>query len=297
MSHSGAGLESPGDARYTPSPRPVFDRPTLITAATVTRHIWGDDEAHQVADWIYASTERIHALVFGLAPGGRFLHSPEFRTVFGADEVFTVLRGTMILANPETGEVQPVSPGSSIAFGPDTWHHAFAHGSEQLRVLELFAPPPSTGSSGQYARSRPFLEAARYADDRVVGSWPAAASEPGRQSTLRLLDPSHAHYRLAGDALVGLLWSTDHLTVATLSLAPGGASSVQRRGGDEVVFGLSGVVHVRAWYRDEAFVFEVRAEEACFLPEGSEHEYRNFSRSTATAIVGVAPRFLAEPAS
>ena len=119
----------PCEPAYAPSPRPVFDRPTHITDATVTRHIWGDDEAHQVADWIYASTDRIHAMVFGLAPGGRFLHSPEFRTVFGADEVFTVLRGRMILANPETGEVQPVEAGESVAFGRDTWHHAFAHGS------------------------------------------------------------------------------------------------------------------------------------------------------------------------
>ena len=133
---------------YAPSPRPRYDRPTLITDVTVTRHIWGDDEAHQVADWIYASTDRIHAMVFGLAPGGRFLHSPEFRTVFGADEVFTVLRGRMVLANPETGEVQLVEAGESVAFGRDTWHHVFAHGSDELRVLELFAPPPSTGSSG-----------------------------------------------------------------------------------------------------------------------------------------------------
>ena len=87
------GAQSAPHQRYAPSPRPTFDRPTHITDATVTRHIWGDDDAHHVADWIYTSTDRIHALVFGLAPGGRFLHSPEFRTVFGADEVLTVLRG------------------------------------------------------------------------------------------------------------------------------------------------------------------------------------------------------------
>ena len=44
--------------------------------------------------------------------------------------------------------------------------------------------------------------------------------------------------------------------------SPGGASSIQRRGGDEVVFGLSGVIHVRAWYEDRTHVFELRADEA-----------------------------------
>ena len=287
-------VESLRRPRYAPSPRPVFDRPTHITAATVTRHVWGDDEAHQVADWIYASTDRIHAMVFGLAPGGRFLHSPEYRTVFAADEVFTVLAGRMVLANPETGEVQPIEAGSSVAFGRDTWHHAFAHGTEALRVLEFFAPPPSTGSSGPYASSRPYLESASYADDRVVGNWPATASE--RRPTLRLIDNRQIHYRLAGDALIGLLSSTDQLTVANLSLSPGGASSIQRRGGDEVIFGLSGLIHVRAWFGDRTYVFELAAEEACFLPAGSEHEYRNYSSATATALLGVAPKFLPENA-
>ena len=54
---------------YSPSPRPSFDGPAAIPYASVTRHIWGDPEAGEVADWIYASTERVHALVFGLAPG------------------------------------------------------------------------------------------------------------------------------------------------------------------------------------------------------------------------------------
>ncbi len=174
---------------YAPSPRPSFDVPTHITRAGVTRHIWGDDEAGLVADWIYASTERVHALVFGLAPGQAFRHSREFRTVFGADEVLHVLSGTMVLANPESGEVERLEPGESVFFQADTWHHAFAHGPEPLRVLELFAPPPAAGASGAYARTRPFLEASTYQDPRLLGqlaerrrrrpSADAAADHPG----------------------------------------------------------------------------------------------------------------------
>jgi mannose-6-phosphate isomerase-like protein (cupin superfamily) len=283
---------SASDRGYSPSPRPVFDEPTLITAATVTRHIWGDDETNHVADWILASTDRIHALVFGLAPGGRFLHSPEFRTVFGADEVLTVLRGRMILANPETGEVQPVEAGESICFGKDTWHHAFAHGPGDLRVLEIFAPPPSTGSSGAYARTRPYLENSRYADDSILGDWPAARSRLEESATLRPVDRRSVHHRLAGDALMGVLSSTEHLTVARLSLPPGGASSPQERGGDEILYALSGMIHVRAWFGDQPYVFEVAPDEACFLPAGSVHEYRNYTDQESIAIVGVAPDFV-----
>jgi quercetin dioxygenase-like cupin family protein len=276
---------------YAPSPRPSYDVPTLITASTVTRHIWGDDQASEVADWIYVSSDRIHALVFGLPPGGSFRHSPEYRTVFGADEVLTVLRGRMILANPETGEVQLVETGASIAFGQDTWHHAFAHGEEDLRVLELFAPPPSSGTSGLYSRTRPYLQSNRYADDSVLGSWPRNATDAG---TLRPIRAADVHYRLVGDALVGILLSTDQLTVGNVSLSPGGVSARQRRGGDEVLFGRTGTLHVRAWYQEHTYVFEVNRDEACFLPRGSVHEYRNYGATTATAVVGVAPSLLDE---
>jgi mannose-6-phosphate isomerase-like protein (cupin superfamily) len=122
---------------HTPSPRPNYDSPSLTRRETVQRHIWGDRESGLVADWIYASTDKVHALVFGLAPGKWFKHSPGFRTVFGADEVFFVLHGEMLAANPESGEVVSCREGESLFFRKDTWHRVRAQGSEPLRVLAL----------------------------------------------------------------------------------------------------------------------------------------------------------------
>src|ERR671917_403167 len=114
---------------YSPSPRPTFDGPAHIPYEAASRHLWGDAESGEVADWIYVSSDKIHQLVFGLAPGQAFRHSEEYRTIFGADEVFYVLSGTMVLSNPETGEVHRVSAGESVFFRRDTWHHAFAYGA------------------------------------------------------------------------------------------------------------------------------------------------------------------------
>ena len=69
---------------YKPSPRSTFDGPAAIPFASVTRHVWGDAEAGEVADWIYASTDKVHCLVFGLPVNGAFRHSPEFRSPTGA---------------------------------------------------------------------------------------------------------------------------------------------------------------------------------------------------------------------
>lgn len=281
----------PARPTYSPSPRPSFDGPAAITYANVTRHIWGDNEAGEVFDWIYASTEKIHTLVFGLAPGGAFRHSPEFRTVFGADEVLHVLSGTMILANPETGEVIRVPAGENAFFRADTWHHVFAHGEEPLRVLEFLSPPPAAGTTGAYARSKEYLTESRYGRDELFGRIPG---DPGGTTTLTWLRPEDVVYRLEGDALVGVLASTEHLTVASLSVPVGKASAVHEHGGDEILFVRGGTLSVRAWHGDRAYVFELHQDDAVYIPQGALHEYRNYGSTMAEVIVGVAPSYLTD---
>jgi quercetin dioxygenase-like cupin family protein len=273
---------------YRPSPRPTFDRPTLITSEAATRHIWGDQTAGEVADWIYVSSGLIHALVFVLPPGGSFRHSSEYRTVFGADELLYVLDGAMAIANPETGEVERAGCGESVFFRRDTWHHVFARGPGPLRVLELFAPPPATGSSGSYARTRPYLEVSRYADDSQLG-----AILPGRHRE-RTLHPVRAEdviWRLDLGVLSGICASTEHLTAGVIEIDPGETSAVHAHGGDELLYVLNGAIDVRAWSPTDVHVFRVGPHDACYLPAECRHEYRNLGGSTARAVVGVAPRY------
>jgi quercetin dioxygenase-like cupin family protein len=273
---------------YSPSPRPTFDRSAGVPPTAATRHIWGDPESGEVADRIYASTERIHALVFSLPRGGSFRHSREYRTVFGADEVLHVLSGTMVAANPETGEVHRVGRGERLMFGPGTWHHAFAHGDEPLEVLELFAPPPATGTSGAYARTRPYLEDSLYADDDALGSTPGDRL-PG---TMRVLRPADVVWRRDLGVLTGIVASTEHLTVVTHELNAGEAAAPHAHGGDELLYVLSGSVWVRAWHGEEVHVFELEPGDACYVPMGDPHEYRNHGSGLAEAIAGIAPAYL-----
>jgi quercetin dioxygenase-like cupin family protein len=271
------------------SPRPTFDGPALIRRADVTRHVWGDPEAGEVHDWIYASTERVHMLVFGLSPGGSFRHSEDFRTIFAADEVLHVLQGVLVISDPETGEVQRAGTGESVFFRRDTWHHAFALGPEPLRVLELFAPPPAAGASSAYARAQPYLEESRYSDDALLGHWPPASPPPAR---LRVLRPADVLWRRDLGVLCGVLASTEHLTVATLEIGPGETAAQHEHGGDEVLMALDGSLWVRAWFDDAVHVFELEPADVCYLPAGARHEYRNAGGATARAICGVAPSWL-----
>lgn len=269
---------------YRPSPRPSFDGPTVIRAAAAVRHTWGDEEAGFVEDWIYVSSQLIHVIVFGLPPGGAFRHSEDFRTVFAADELLHVLQGTLVLANPETGEVVRAERGESVFFRRDTWHHGFSYGDEPLRVLEFFAPPPATGTSGAYARTRPYLAASVYAVDGVVGGPVDARPEPG---SLRVLRSADSVWRLDRGVLVGLLVSTEHLTVGTVTVPAGQASLEEAHGGEELVYVVRGELRV------EAGGVEATLEpgDAFFVPAGTLHRYAAAGDGVAEAVFGAAPSF------
>lgn len=270
---------------YRPSPRPSFDVPTVIRAADAVRHTWGDEEAGFVEDWIYVSSQLIHTIVFGMPPGGVFRHSDSFRTVFAADELLHVLQGTLVLANPENGEVVRAEPGESVFFRRDTWHHGFSYGDDDLRVLEFFSPPPATGASGAYARTRPYLEQSRYADDSTLGSLVG----PAEAGSFRVLRRSDATWRLDRGVLVGLLVSTEHLTVGTLTVPSGQSSVEESHDGEELLYVTAGSLHVEAGGVEAT----LSRGDGFFVPAGTPHSYVAAGGELAEAIFGVAPTYAA----
>lgn len=282
---------------YSSSPRPTFEGPAPIPYDAVTRHLWGDNQSGEVADWIYVSSDHIHQLVFGLPPGGSFRHSEAYRTIFAADEVLFVLEGELVLANPEIGEVHRVMPGEAAFFRRDTWHHAWNGGTGELRVLELFAPPPSQGTSGQYAQTQPYLKDARYTRDEWLGRWPAMVSEAQREQTMRVLRPNDVLWRLEGKErpiLVGILASTEHLTVGTVRLLPGQRSDLRRHGGATSLYVRRGRLHIRLIDQPPPSWHELLPGDGFYLPAGTPYHYYNMSAEPVEIVFGVAPSYLME---
>ena len=274
-------------AASSSSPRPTFEGPTAIRQADAVRFLWGDGESGEVADAIYASTDKIHMLVYSLAPGATCLHSDAHRTIFGADVTYHVLEGTLVLTNPKIGEVRVAHQGETILFRRDTWHHIASHDTRKLRVLEFFAPPPSTGTSRKYAQQQPYLENSRHNDDSQLGVWPTPIREP----TLHHRKESDVLWRLDGDALVGIIVSTEHLTMGSISLMPGKRSAVEAHGGDECVYVTDGVLGVRTFDSFGTGWLELSPGDGFYCPEGVSHQYFNVGDEPARAVFGVAPRW------
>jgi len=281
---------------YKPSPRPTLTEARHIPYADVTRHLWGDPEAGTVSDWIYISNEKIHQLLFGLAPNGSFRHSEEFRTIFGADEVLYVLSGEMLLANPEQGEVHRVRQGEAAFFRRDTWHHAFSHGTQPLRVLEYFCPPPSTGTSGAYARTKENLSISRYTRDELLGRWPMERAQITKDFTIQVLREDDYLWRYEGETnrmLVGLLAATEHMTVGKLYLRPGEQSDLQIHGGDEGLYLLEGTLQIHCPERSGQSWFELSPKDGFYIPTGEPHQYYNMTDQPVSCLFCVAPDYLA----
>jgi len=279
---------------YAASPRPTFDGPAHIPYEAVTRHLWGDTESGEVADWIYVSSNQIHQLMFGLPVGGAFRHSDSYRTIFAADEVLYVLSGLLIINNPETGEVHCLKRGEAIFFRRDTWHHAFNYGAEPLRVLELFAPPPSQGTSGAYAQTRPNLTEPKYAQDQWLGQWPTAQSKATKSFTMKTVREADILWRLEGknqQSLVGILASTEHITVGKIHLLPGQKTDVQRHSGDESLYLLEGTLNLRLPENEGQRWFELKPGDGFYIPEDTPHQYYNVSGQPLSLIFGVAPNY------
>ncbi len=280
-------MNDPPKLKISGSPRPTYAVPTAIPYQNVIKFLWGDEESGHVADWIYASTDLIHMLVYAIPPAGQCLHSNEHRTIFGADVVYFVLDGRLLLANPEKGEIQIANIGDAILFRKDTWHHIFSHSTKQLRVLEFFAPPPATGASRAYAKTKPYLDEIRYTDDTQLGIWP----EQKKEKTLHLRTERDYLWRREGDALIGIVVSTEHLTVATLSILPGGKSTKEIRGGDETLYVLEGVLHVLSESDNNVNWVELNAGDGYYCPRGTLHQYYNYGSDTAKAVIGVSPNW------
>lgn len=275
------------------TPRPVYEQPEVVTPSTVTRHLWGDAESGYVGDEVLLSTDKLHALIFTLAPGAAFGHSADNRTVFAADEVYVVLEGTIAVIDPALGQVVKATAGDGVFFRRDTWHHGVNWGTGPVRVLEFFSPPPATGASSAYAKTVPYLESPTHADEAVLGHWPMQRATLEDKDTLHLVREQDLRWRSEGRLQVGLLCSTENLTVADVTVLPGHASETRRHDGDALLYVTQGEVHVHTPDAENATWWRVSMGDSMVIPEGFAYRIVNQSDAPARAISGSAPGYLA----
>lgn len=281
----------PAASGYQHSPRPSYDHGTAIPRSQAARHVWGDAESGEILDLVYVSNQRIHQLLFEIPAGGQFTHSADFRTIFGADEVLYAVEGCVALADPQTGAVTRVAAGDAVFFGPDTWHHAFNFGPGPARILEYFAPPPATGTSGAYAQQQPLLAASRYADDAELGTILPGQARPAQPPRLAVVRPDDYRWRLDGDrarVLTGIIASTPQLTVGRCEVrGPRWSGWISHRG-DAGGYVLSGGLALWLAGRGRSWD-ELDPGDGFFVPAGERYQVRALGEGGSSYLAGFAP--------
>jgi quercetin dioxygenase-like cupin family protein len=266
--------------------------PRLLRCGDVPLWLWGDAASHRVSDRLYATSDKIHFIMFSLRPGAYWRHSDTFKPVYGADEGYYVLQGRLTLHNPQTGEVCLVNEGEALHFRRDTWHYGYNITTRETLVLEAFAPVPADITPDELARAAPPLPEVRSGRYELLGDWPWNSEAARQVQTLRVLRPPDWLHIIAGEKtplLVSLFVATDKLTMGCFSLLPGIETDVESHPGDEVAVVVEGRVNLHLPGANG--LFDLRRHDGFFVPGGVQHQYYNPSDQPATVVFGVAPKY------
>jgi len=114
---------------------PSEKKPTLITRDKIVTFAYGN-KPHLDFNWLFVSTDKLHVGIYQIPPGGRF----EPSDVHAGDELYYILKGTLTMFNPETGDVHKVSKGEVLLIPKDGWHQGHNFTDEVVTILFAIAP-------------------------------------------------------------------------------------------------------------------------------------------------------------
>jgi mannose-6-phosphate isomerase-like protein (cupin superfamily) len=272
--------------------------PTLVRYSEATRFLWGDEEAHQVYDWIYGRLNRLGALIFSLRPGDYFKSSKTWKPLYNQDRFYYVLQGELAIHDPESGEVAVAAEGEAIYWRGNKWHFGYNFGQRETLVLDWAAPSERAANVPEIEASlkKPDLPQIVGGQYELLGKWPMehhqsreVAWREGGMITIGRKDCLHLIWGDEKPTLVSLFISTPVITGGVIDLRPGHMAESEAHPGDEVLFATRGRLNV---YLPESYDwFELHPKDCLLLPEGVKHQYANFSDEPAQLVFAVAPAY------
>jgi mannose-6-phosphate isomerase-like protein (cupin superfamily) len=116
---------------------PQSKRPVLVTRERTKEFIYPSNNPH-VSDFnrLMVSSDKLTFGIYQLPPGAAF-YPPD---VHAGDEVYYILKGTLTVLNPETGQCIEVNQGESILLPKGAAHMGSNFTAEELSILWAIAP-------------------------------------------------------------------------------------------------------------------------------------------------------------
>jgi quercetin dioxygenase-like cupin family protein len=276
----------------------IFGGPTAVRRADGQRFLWGDERSGQVADVIYGRGERISAVTFDLGPGHWFGTSETWKPLYDQHRFYYVVHGTLAIHDPETGDVAVAQAGEAVTWRGARYHFGYNVGDDDVLVLDWFAPrerlldvPESSLATSK--RDLREVLGGRY---DLLGAWPDRLQDDRQTSfaeggivTVRERDALHLVEGTRPPRLVSILSSGEQLTAGTFTVRGATKTEPEQHPGDEVVYALSGQLHVHLPERGDWL--ELDPLDCAFIPEGTVHEYWSYRGAASRAVFCVAPGY------
>ena len=140
-------------------------------------------------------------------------------------------------------------------------------------------------------RSSRWLKEIRYGQRDLLGKFTPGKARGKQRATL--MRAGDYLYEIVGETRpmrVGLVCSTDMLTVGIIDLHPGQECEFISHPGDKVIYCLEGRANV--YLPDETpNWWELSQGDSAFIPGGARHAFFNTSDAMAKVIFGVAPEY------
>jgi gentisate 1,2-dioxygenase len=288
------------DAEPIQAPKGVrrFTEPTLVRYEEATRFLWGDEESHQVYDWIYGSGEHLSSLIFSLRPGEYFRYSKTWKPLYNQDRFYYVYQGNLAIHDPGSGEVAVASEGEAIYWRGNKWHFGYNFGQRETLVLDWAAPRERAGNVPEIevSRKKPDLPEIVGGQYELLGQWPMERNRvqdtAWREGGMVTIGREHCLHLISGaekPTLVSLFVSTPVITAGVIDLRPGHMAEGEAHPGDEVLFATRGRLNV---YLPKTYDwFELQPKDSLYLPEGVTHQYANYSDEPIQLVFAVAPKY------
>lgn len=157
-------------------------------------------------------------------------------------------------------------------------------------MLECLTPRTEEAVEA-YAKKQPPLKEIRYCLPDAIGAYtPGGTSKAGRARLVKMGDYLFEIIGGKQPMRVGLVCSTEMLTVGFIDLHPGQESDLLSHPSDKVIYGLAGRLNV---YLPDASPnwWELNPGDAGFLPARCRHAFFNTSDGMAKVLFGVAPKY------
>jgi gentisate 1,2-dioxygenase len=139
------------------------------------------------------------------------------------------------------------------------------------------------------------------ANTDYLGKWPVDGAKSRKEKKLMVIrkdDHLHLIHGRKQHVLISMIVSNDYMHVGLITIPIGGYSEMETHPGDETLYALEGDLTVRTLKPNEKedkksashMSHRIEQGEKMLIPEGTQHQYINFTNAPIKIFFAVAPK-------